>query len=311
VKTVLAHGCFDLLHLGHIRHLKEARELGDRLVVSVTSDKFVNKGPGRPRFTDTERAEALLELRCVDEVKINDGADAVEMIKHVKPSIYVKGIDYRDVDNDPRLRRETEAINELHGDMVFTSTRKWSSTQLLIDTLGQSPYADYLDVLRGVECDVSFSSVLDLVLSVRANRHRLLFVGNGGSAAIASHMAADFQKAGAISSLCFNDGPQVTAIANDIEYEEVFAQPIRYHGRDGDVLFAISSSGESGNIIRAVEAAKGFGLKVVTFSGFDPQNAPRKLGHANFYVPSRRYGVVETAHLAIVHSLLDAAVELL
>ena len=77
-RLVLAHGCYDLLHLGHIRHLQEARKLGDRLVVSVTSDAHVGKGLGRPHFKAEERAEALRALDCVDEVVINDAASSVE-----------------------------------------------------------------------------------------------------------------------------------------------------------------------------------------------------------------------------------------
>ena len=106
-KIVLCHGCFDLIHLGHIRHLTEARKLGDKLIVSVTSDRFVNKGKNRPRFTEAERAEALSALSCVDEVKINDSTDAVMMIEHVRPAFYVKGVDYADVEKDvQRLLQE-------------------------------------------------------------------------------------------------------------------------------------------------------------------------------------------------------------
>lgn len=305
-RVVLAHGCFDLLHLGHIRHLVEARKLGDRLVVSVTSDRFVNKGPGRPRFTEAERAEALSALACVDEVKINDSADAVLMIEHVRPAFYVKGIDYSEVKDDEALARESAAVAACGGEVVFTSTRKWSSTELLEE---RDPYEDYLDVLPKVECDASFAEVLaDLILGRHANCV-LHFIGNGGSAAIASHMAADWQKAAKFPAMCFNDAPAVTALSNDIAYDSVFSEPLKIHGRAGDILFAISSSGHSQNIINAVDVARQSGLKIVTLSGFHPDNRLRQTGDVNFYVPSRRYGVVETAHLAILHSLLDAHVD--
>src|SRR6266849_4093213 len=91
---VLAHGCFDLLHLGHIRHLQEARKQGDRLVVSVTPDEHVKKGVGRPRFTAQERVEALRALDCVTDAFIAEGPDAVASIERIKPAVYVKGIDY-------------------------------------------------------------------------------------------------------------------------------------------------------------------------------------------------------------------------
>src|SRR5665213_2536653 len=80
-KIVHCHGVFDLLHIGHLRHLKAARKFGDLLVVTITPDRFVNKGPGRPAFTETLRAEALAMLECVDIVAINNWPKAVEIIK--------------------------------------------------------------------------------------------------------------------------------------------------------------------------------------------------------------------------------------
>ena len=305
-RTVLAHGCFDLLHLGHIRHLTEARKLGGRLVVSVTSDRFVKKGQNRPRFTEAERAEALSALACVDEVKINDSADAVLMIEHVKPAFYVKGLDYAEKD-DEGLARESAAVAACGGETVFTSSRKWSSTELLADMPEEEP-AGYLDVLRQVDWE-PFGEAFRMIQTIRGTGSRIYFIGNGGSAAIASHMAADWQKAGQIPAMAFNDAPAVTAISNDVNYDMVFADQLRMHKRPDDILVAISSSGRSPNICEAVEVAVDGGLKVITLSGFTPDNPLRSMGDVNFYVPSERYGVVETAHLAILHSLLDASVD--
>lgn len=132
MSVVLCHGTFDLLHLGHIRHLKAARTLGDWLIVSVTGDKYVNKGPGRPAFTEDERVEALEALRFVDEVIINEGPDAVKMILRLGPDFYVKGVDYSDK-HDTALLNEIKAINMVGGRFVVTNTRKWSSTKLLAE----------------------------------------------------------------------------------------------------------------------------------------------------------------------------------
>src|SRR5690349_18800051 len=93
-KVVLAHGCFDMLHIGHIRHLEEAAELGEELVVSVTDDEHVNKGRGRPHFTLTERMHALAALRCVNQVIPSNSPNAIDVINEVKPAYYVKGTDY-------------------------------------------------------------------------------------------------------------------------------------------------------------------------------------------------------------------------
>ena len=297
------------MHLGHIRHLTEARKLGDRLIVSVTSDRFVNKGENRPRFTETERAEALSALTCVDEVKINDSADAVMMIDHVKPAFYVKGVDYASAKDDPALALESAAVAAYGGEVVFTRSQKWSSSELLADVVTSSPMGGYLDILPSTQSDTSFATVRVLMDAVRDRGGRLFFIGNGGSAAIAAHMAADWQKAAKIPAICFNDAAAVTALANDIGYESVFAEQLKMHAKAGDILVAISSSGQSPNICEAVEVAVDVGLTVITLSGFRGDNPLRCMGRVNFYVPSDRYGVVETAHLAILHSLLDASVD--
>ena len=90
-KVVLCHGCFDLMHPGHIRHFKAAKELGDILVVTITPDRFVNKGPGRPVFKAALRAESVAALECVNFAAVNKWPDPVETIKRLRPDIYVKG----------------------------------------------------------------------------------------------------------------------------------------------------------------------------------------------------------------------------
>src|SRR6188474_1388544 len=93
--VVQAHGTFDLLHLGHVRHLEAARKLGDILIVTVTADRFVNKGPGRPVFNGPLRAEMLATLEYVDWVGVNESPDAVSALERIAPSIYIKGQDYQ------------------------------------------------------------------------------------------------------------------------------------------------------------------------------------------------------------------------
>lgn len=171
-------------------------------------------------------------------------------------------------------------------------------------------YYELHQALSSIEAEEhAYGSVLGYLKMVKETLGpqgaRIFFVGNGGSAAIASHMAADFQKNGHMPTMCFNDAASLTCISNDIAFDTVFANPLAHHARWGDVLFAISSSGMSENIIRAATYGARHHMNVVTLSGFDPGNDLRKLGSVNFYVPSRSYGTVETAHLAILHSLLD------
>lgn len=171
-------------------------------------------------------------------------------------------------------------------------------------------FRDLARALESIEVEAhGYGAVLGYLQMIRdtAGPHgaRLIFIGNGGSAAIASHMAADYQKNGSLPTLVFNDLASLTCISNDMGYENVFSLPLTYHARMGDVLIAISSSGESDSIINAVELAQSHKLNVVTLSGFAPGNRLRSMGGVNFYVPSDQYGTVEIAHLAILHSLLD------
>jgi len=145
---VLAHGCFDLLHLGHIRHLEESAKLGDYLLVSVTSDRFVTKGAGRPRFTAEERAEALRALSCVDEVVINDNPTAVPVIENARPDVYVKGSEYDGRETDEALQAEIDAAEKAGARIVYTTGRKWSSSRILNAQRHSKAVTDYLDDVR-------------------------------------------------------------------------------------------------------------------------------------------------------------------
>lgn len=135
--------------------------------------------------------------------------------------------------------------------------------------------------------------------------NKVIIIGNGGSASIASHIATDLLKNIKIPALAFNDASLLTCLSNDLGYENVFSAPIEVLANKGDIFFAISSSGKSKNILNAVSEGKRKGCFVVTFSGFLSSNPLRKMGNINFYVPSLSYGAVEIAHLAICHAVVD------
>ena len=110
-KIVHAHGVFDLLHVGHIRHLEQAKELGDILVVTITPDQFVNKGPHRPAFNERLRAHALAALESVDYVAVTDSPTSVEAIECLKPDTFVKGKEFKDLkDMTGAVTHEAEAV---------------------------------------------------------------------------------------------------------------------------------------------------------------------------------------------------------
>ncbi len=152
--------------------------------------------------------------------------------------------------------------------------------------------------------------VIATARQAHAGGGKLMFVGNGGSSAIASHMAIDYSKNGGMRALAFNDSAFLTCLGNDLGYENVFAKPIDLFANRGDLLLAISSSGRSANILNAVETARGRGCHIATFSGFQPDNPLRRLGDYNLYVPASSYGFVEISHLAVCHCILDTAMGL-
>ncbi len=144
-----------------------------------------------------------------------------------------------------------------------------------------------------------------LVARARIGPNKIMFVGNGGSAGIVSHQAFDFWKNGGLRTMSFNDAALLTGSANDFGYHNVFSRPLGVFAQAGDILVAISSSGQSPNIVNAAVEAKKSGCSVITLSAFSENNSLRRLGDWNFYVPSSHYGFVEVAHLAISHSFLD------
>jgi D-sedoheptulose 7-phosphate isomerase len=188
-----------------------------------------------------------------------------------------------------------------------------------IDTIRKADLQSYFVTLSDLLCQVEVTSgsggriefadaATALMAHARATHaagNKLIFVGNGGSAAIASHMATDYSKNGGVRSLALNDASMLTCLGNDLGYDRVFAKQIELHARSGDLVIAISSSGRSANILNAVDAAAAAGCNIATMSGFAPDNPLRRKGEWNFYVASDRYGFVEIGHLTICHAVLD------
>ena len=150
----------------------------------------------------------------------------------------------------------------------------------------------------------------DLTLKAQENDNTVYLIGNGASASMASHMAADFSKNCECRSMAFNDIALLTAVSNDISYEQSFSTPLLRFAGEGDLLVTISSSGNSSNIINAIKTARELGLGVVTLSGLSSGNISRKLGDLNFYLPAETYGLVESCHQALLHCWLDTFLEI-
>jgi len=169
--------------------------------------------------------------------------------------------------------------------------------------------ARLIEATNGDGVAVIFNTAMDdftgLCRDVQSSGRKLMFIGNGGSASIAGHMATDFMKNGHVRATAFNDPMFLTCLGNDLGYERVFEFQIDGHGEANDLLIAVSSSGKSPNILNGVAAARRKKSKVVTLSGFGPANPLRDMGDLNFYVPSGEYGVVELLHCSLIHCALD------
>jgi len=156
-----------------------------------------------------------------------------------------------------------------------------------------------------IEMAEAVNQVIALARRTHVAGNKLIFVGNGGSSSIASHMATDYSKNGDVRAMALNDTAMLTCLGNDLGYERVFAKQIELYARADDLVIAISSSGRSANILNSVAAARAAKCAVVTFSGFTPNNPLRRLGDLNFYIDADRYGFVEIGHLTICHAILD------
>lgn len=152
-----------------------------------------------------------------------------------------------------------------------------------------------------IDLDTGIDRFIDVIAKCKETNKKVILIGNGGSAAIADHIALDLWKGSKVKAVTYSNSSAITAISNDLGYKFVYSEPIALFGKPNDVLIAISSSGASANILEAVHIAANAGMNIVTLSGFKQDNTLRLIGRLNFYVPSDVYGIVEPAHLAICH----------
>ncbi|HIC58195.1 MAG TPA: SIS domain-containing protein [Acidobacteria bacterium] len=170
-------------------------------------------------------------------------------------------------------------------------------------------YFDELSVrLRDVSAD-QLGELSQVFVNVRDKGGKVIIVGNGGSAAIASHVAVDLTKAARVRAINFNEADLITCFGNDYGYENWMAKALEFYSDAGDVAVIISSSGQSQNVVIGAKAARDLGLQVVTLSGFRADNPLRAIGDLNLWVNSESYNIVETTHQAWLLAVIDRLVE--
>lgn len=320
MSVVFTNGCFDILHPGHVDLLERARALGEKLVVGINSDSSVRaiKGNGRPLQSAESRKEILLGLRAVDEVVIFDELTPENIIKAIRPDVLVKGGDWQ---RDEIIGAD---FVESYGGKVFSLPLKdgHSSTKIVEKILNKDPEASdspsagstvltsldqHLEVFRSLADDTrSIDECAEVLLSTFKSGNKVLLCGNGGSAADAQHIAAEFvgryeTERRALPAIALTtDTSALTALANDYDFERIFARQVDALAGPGDCLIAISTSGNSPNVISAVMTARNKGCKVVGMTGANGKKLA-SLSDACLMVPSTRTARIQEAHITIAH----------
>jgi D-sedoheptulose 7-phosphate isomerase len=158
---------------------------------------------------------------------------------------------------------------------------------------------------KRLDTEAAIGQLLGLLRDLRTREGSLYLIGNGGSAAVASHSAIDFLNVAGLRATTLHDSSVITCMANDYGYENAFARVLATLARRGDALIAVSSSGNSQNIRNAAAAMRERGGSVITLSGFAGDNALRTLGDMNIWLDSRDYGMVEIGHQFVLHNIAD------
>lgn len=158
---------------------------------------------------------------------------------------------------------------------------------------------------RGWAYSAGIRALVECFVRHKESGTGIFFIGNGGSAAIASHMTADFMKNGGMSTYSLYDSAVITCMGNDHGYGDIFSRPMEFLVKESDLVVAISSSGDSGNILNAIDVARKKRAEVITFTGFRPDNRAKQMGDINVHVPSDRYGIVESVHNLMLQQIVD------
>jgi D-sedoheptulose 7-phosphate isomerase len=318
-KIVFTNGCFDLLHPGHIDLLERAKALGTRLIVGINSDASVRaiKGHDRPIQSQEERREILLGLRSVDEVVIFDECTPENIIKSIKPDVLVKGGDWK-----PNEIVGADFVIGVGGEVHSLPLKEGFSSTKLIEKMGTrngnseiavgggvaGALQEHLQVFSSLaeKCSEQIEQCAALIFDTFATGGKLLICGNGGSAADSQHLAAEFvgryeNERRALPALALTtDTSAITALANDYDFERIFARQVEALATEGDCLIAISTSGNSPNVIAAVMAARKKGCRVIGLTGISGKKLSSLCEHS-VMVPSARTSRIQEAHIAIAH----------
>ena len=330
---VFTNGCFDIIHPGHVDLLKRAKELGTKLIVGINSDSSVRaiKGKSRPFLSQTDRAEILKNLSSVDDVRIFDEPTPEKLIEEIKPDVLVKGGDWKP---DEIIGADFVKKN---GGKVFSLPLKgdYSSSKIVEKIRDESKLSCQIETMEKTNNDLVknsleqhievFQTILssdlelikmcaEIIVETFKDGNKVLICGNGGSAADAQHVAAEFtgrfetERKPLPAIALTTDTSALTALANDYGFEKIFARQIEALGRAGDLLIALSTSGNSPNVNAAVMTARKIGCKTIGLTGSGGKKLA-SLCDACILVPAKRTARIQEAHITISHiwcEIIDA-----
>lgn len=332
-KVIMTNGCFDLLHRGHVKFLAEAKARGDILFVAVNSDQSIKniKGMGRPIIEEEDRCFMLAALSCVDYVILFDELTPIKMISALLPDILIKGSGWeideivgreiiessgghvitieRDILNDETFKYSTTKIIQK---VESLSTNKNILTSSVHDNLVQRRFKENIETIQKTVATLSTDifKAAELCISSLQKRKKILICGNGGSASQSEHFAAELvcqfhEYRAAIAAIALTSNTSnLTAIGNDLSYENVFSRQIEAIANEQDILIVISTKGRSRNVINAVKSAQKLGVTVIGLLGCDG-GALKELCDCSIIVPSDNTARIQEVHLTISHIIVE------
>jgi D-sedoheptulose 7-phosphate isomerase len=326
---VFTNGCFDIIHPGHIDLLERARALGTKLIVGINSDKSVQaiKGLNHPFINENGRALILKSLRTVDEVRIFDELTPEKLIEDIKPDVLVKGGDWvlgEIIGADYVLKNggkvfslpfkenysSSKIVEKVRSKISNINIEKDIEKQLVetVEILFANSLNAHLEVVGNV-LQKQIPQIIDCAESIYktlTKGGKILICGNGGSAADAQHIAAEFvgrfetERAALPAIALTTDTSALTALGNDYGFERIYARQTEALARPGDVLIALSTSGNSPNIISAVMSARKIGCGVIGLTGAKGKKLA-SLCDGCILVPSERTSRIQETHITIAH----------
>lgn len=322
-RVVFTNGCFDILHPGHIDLLERAKSLGSKLIVGINSDESVRaiKGNERPFLNQEDRKSILLGLKAVDEVVIFDELTPENIIRAIKPDILVKGGDWaeNEIIGADFVKQNGGAVYSLSlkdgfsssniVEKIQSSEENRNGTESNVSNMTvEISLNEHLRVFEKIlQADVeNIENCARILMETFENGGKILLCGNGGSAADAQHIAAEFvgryetERTALPAIALTTDTSALTALANDYDFERVFARQVEALAREGDCLLAISTSGNSPNVISAAMTARKKGCRVIGMTGAKGKKLA-SLSDACVIIPSERTARIQEGHITVAH----------